>query len=163
MSPDVAMPPALPYTTEESERANAEWGANCGPHSLAAALGKSLEEVRPSLQGFPGYMNPTMIRNALAFFGVRPRVTTKLRCKVPCEGISRVQFEGPWLNPGVPPAAAYRYTHWIAQRNGFVLCTAVSRDGWLPVRIWGPALDLEVGPWHITHHYEILVPDLPCL
>jgi hypothetical protein len=38
-------PPLLRYTAADSTAANETWGANCGPHSIAAALGLSLEQL----------------------------------------------------------------------------------------------------------------------
>ncbi len=168
---DVAYPsvrpsdrPTLAYSLCDSDRANDKWGANCGPHALAAALGLSLAEVRDALNRFPGFSTPTLIEEALEYFGVRYRVTRGLKTKVFCRGINRIQWEGSWLNPGVPKAAAYKHTHWVAYRDGWIVCTAVEGASakWVPAWWWQTALKFEVPhPWHITHHYQVAPLRIP--
>lgn len=143
----------LRYTLEDSERAHNTWGASCGPHSLAAALGLTLEEVRTVLPNFKGWMNPTMMTRALLDLKRVHNLRHHLKTQEPCEGICRVQWEGSWLNPGVPPAAAYHHTHWIAHRDGHVLCTATVNDEWVPFQVWKAYLQQAGKPWHFTHHY----------
>lgn len=148
-----APPPALAFSRADSDAANEAWGANCGPHSLAAALGLTLAQVRPHLGAFRGWMSPTMIARALASLGAPYRLRQGLRTSTLCPGISRVQWEGPWLDPGVPPAAAYAHTHWVAHVGGWVLCSVVDPSGWVAIADWGNALRRENRRWHITHHY----------
>lgn len=148
----IAEPPLL-YTRAESEAAHREWRANCGPHALAAALGKSLEQIRRSI-AFKGWMNPTMIGEALRACGQLYMLTKGLRTTELCNGINRVQWEGPWLDAGRPPAAAYAHTHWVAHFNGWVLCAACAPAEWLPISAWKAIVAAEYEPWHITHHYQ---------
>lgn len=148
-------PPPLKFTISDSDRANTEWGANCGPHALAAILGKTLDEVRPSLGEFPGYTNPTRLGAALRHFGVPYELVKGMKSNTLCQGINRVQWEGPWLNPGVPVAAAYYQTHWVAQCGGQVLCTVVCSFRWIPVKWWAEHLAGAEKKWHITHHYRL--------
>lgn len=143
----------LRYTRADSERAHNEWGASCGPHSLAAALGLTLDEVRAVLPAFKGWMNPTMMGDALRSLGKRYDLKKGLKTQVPCEGICRVQWEGSWLNPGVPPAVAYHHTHWVAHHEGHVLCTASVAELWVPFETWKAWLRQAGKPWHFTHHY----------
>lgn len=152
-------PPPLPYIREQSARANARWGANCGPHALAAATGRGLDEVEAGLAGFRGWVNPTMIGAALRSMGVAYSMRKGLRTRDLCGGINRVQWEGRWLDPGVPPAAAYRHTHWVAHREGLVLCTIADPARWVTVAEWESALAASGhGAWHVTHHYRIAPP-----
>ena len=107
-----------PFTEEESRQALDEWGANCGPNALAFALGKTLDEVRPLLVGFEEkrYTNPTMMRDALSRAGVsfqiqKPRADDTMFQKT--KSLVRIQWHGPWTEPGANPRWAYRQTHWI--------------------------------------------------
>jgi hypothetical protein len=151
------MKPLL-YTDQDSESAEATWKASCGPHSLAAACGKRLEEVRAALVNYRGWMNPTQMKAALGALGQGFALRSHLRTQELCSGINRVQWEGPWLNPGVPPRVAYYHTHWVAHFDGWVLCTACAPAKWIPVEIWRSAHlnDDPPSPFHITHHYEFV-------
>jgi hypothetical protein len=154
----------LHFTEEQSDLANAEWGANCGPHSLAAALALDLETARRFMPEFAGkgYTNPTMMAAALARVGVTPVITKGLKTRDLCEGISRIQWEGPWLKPGVPAGAAYYHTHWVASACDMVLCTCTA-IAWLPAITWRQHLTgvcatiSRCTGWHITHHYAFEV------
>lgn len=146
----------LLYTEADSERAHKEWKASCGPHAIAAACGKKLDEVRPVLVNFKGWMSPTMVSNAIGALGMTDVLyQTKLKTDQLCNGISRVQWEGKWLNPGVPARVAYFHTHLVAHFNGFVLCTVCRAHEWIPVNSWRHFLEKNDSPFHITHHWRI--------
>jgi len=156
----------LMFNAADANAANDAWGANCGPLSLAAALALDLPTVRTFIPNFEqkGYTNPTMMEAALVKAGIRYTRTTKLMTQVPCEGLNRIQWEGPWLKPGVPPMAAYGYTHWIAYSEGRVFCSAVVLIGWLPMAEWREEIARvckeeikRCTGWHITHHYAFEV------
>lgn len=147
--------PSLAYTRAQSDEAQRSWGANCGPHSLAAALAISLSEVQVHLGDFRGWMSPSMIERALISLGRRYERRQGLRTATLCRGISRVQWHGPWLDPGVPAAAAYAHTHWVAQLEGWVLCTVVDASAWVFVGDWGSELRRQGRSWHVTDHYEL--------
>lgn len=155
MSTAATPPIPLPYTRAESDEARKAWGANCGPHALAAALGKSLDDARLCLPGFRGWTNPTMMGAALRACGAVFRLTKNLRTAQLCDGINRLQWEGPWLNPGVPARVAYQHTHWIAHFDGWVLCTAVNPYQWERREVWSAWLANEGERWHVTHHYAL--------
>lgn len=72
-----------------------------------------------------------------------------------CNGINRIQWEGKWLNPGVPARAAYRHTHYVAHRDGWVLCTACINDEWLPVDVWRAFVAQAEKPFHVTHYWGL--------
>lgn len=107
-----------PFTEDESQAAYDEWGANCGPNALAFALQIPLTEVRGKIPGFEAkrYTSPTMMKAALenlrAPFAVVPPSRSAMFQWEPC--LVRIQFCGPWTEPGANPKWAYRQTHWIA-------------------------------------------------
>jgi hypothetical protein len=105
------------FTIEDADRAHKEWGANCGPGALAAITGLTLDEVRPHMGDFErkGYTNPTLMNFALRRIG---RPWRKIGATWPRYGLVRIQWEGPWMDPGVPMPARYRYTHWIGSALG---------------------------------------------
>ncbi len=77
--------------------------------------------------------------------------------EMPAHGLARLQWEGKWLNPGVPKVVAYGYTHWVAAWDNWVFDTAAETFGWIPVEEWKAATDIfatrEFEGWHVTHHY----------
>ena len=40
------------FTWEDANRAQEEWGANCGPGAVALMLGWTLDEIRPYMGRF---------------------------------------------------------------------------------------------------------------
>lgn len=157
----------LRYTEADSDRAHDEWRANCGPHTLAAALALTLDQARALLTDFEarGLMNPTMMETALARAAWSYVATKGLYTSTLCEGINRIQWEGSWLNKGVPIGAAYARTHWVAAAAGFVLCTACAPAMWLPEERWRHLIAQRCREeikgctgWHVTHHYAFPCP-----
>jgi hypothetical protein len=147
--------PILRFTEAESDRAHEEWKASCGPHSIAAACQLTLEEVRRAMPPYKGWMSPTMVGETLRSLG-RPYTLRKgMKTRELCEGINRIQWEGKWLNPGVPARVAYFHTHYVAHRAGWVLCTACLTASWIPVHVWQRVLleEPDPSPFHVTHHY----------
>jgi len=149
----------LAFNADDSQRAHADWGANCGPHALAAACGKSLEAIHKVIPQFRGWMGPTEIEAALKALHITARKTPNLNTKTPCNaGISRIQWHGPWLNPGSKDA--YKHTHWIAGRNYGIYDTLYpEKTGmWIPLAEWRPLIEnhvrLHFAGWHITHWYQ---------
>lgn len=146
----------LVFNQQDSDRAHKEWKASCGPHAIAAACGKNLDEVRAVLVNFKGWMSPTMVSNALGALGMTDILyQTKLKTDALCNGINRVQWEGKWLNPGVPAKVAYFHTHLVAHFYGFVLCTTCLDAEWIPVANWRDHLLENDWPFHITHYWHI--------
>jgi hypothetical protein len=155
------------------QKASNEWGANCGPGAVAGVLGMTLDDLRPHLVDFEqkGYTNPTLMWRILKGLGVRfsYRGGDLGRSNWPEFGMARVQWEGPWTQPGVPPAARYRHTHWVGshRHDGAVSVfdvNCICVGGWVTVTEWSekvvPWLLHECEPrasglWHITHAVEI--------
>ena len=158
----------LRFTPEQAERAYNDWGCNCGPTALAAIMGMTLDDVRPLIPGFDAkhYTNPTMMNEALRSIG---RPWAKIGAIWPKYGLVRVQWEGPWTNPGVPMRARYRYTHWIGAEIGRASigvfdCNALGNGtGWSDLKDWAAIIVPHLtggyprasGAYHLTHALQI--------
>jgi hypothetical protein len=160
-----------PFTKEDAERAFDEWGANCGPGAVAAIMGMSLDDVHPIMvaEGFEAkhYTSPSMMNAVLRRIG---RPWRKVGAVWPSYGLVRVQWEGPWTDPGVPVWARYRYTHWIgvARRDGgdtgiFDINCMNNGTGWCALADWQSVVVPYIlrqysrasGKWHLTHVIEV--------
>ena len=164
----------LPYTEEESLAAYRGWKAMCGHHSIAAATGRPLEDVRTSGVKLCGWMNPSMISQCLRALKVSynkvPVTQTTLQLFETLKqnqgsAVLRVQFLGPWMKG--PAAAQYRRTHYIATGNDRVMDPALDTNvildfsTWLA---WAHGGYAEVCPgscgftfthaWHLMHRAE---------
>jgi hypothetical protein len=168
------------FTWQDAERAAEEWGCNCGPSAIAAITGLSLDEVRPHMGDFEKkrYTNPTLMWAALQSIGVRfsYRGGDLGKNSWPAHGLCRIQFEGPWTEPGVNPKWAYRQTHWVAASRhegeiGVFDINAIGNgSGWCLLEHWvgeivpwiiREAVPRANGGWHITHSVEIPRPLSP--
>jgi hypothetical protein len=168
------MLPKIVFTPDQVEQAANEWGFNCGPGALCAALNLTPDELRPHLLDFEskGYTNPSLMHNILGRLkvpfrtiyradeqGIHPR---------PSLGLMRVQWGGPWTQPGVPMGARYRQTHWVALADDYVFdINAIHEGGWLFYAVWKqhlvPWLMNECCPrgdrtWWATHVLELNLP-----
>lgn len=172
------MIPTPRFTNEEAERAHDEWRFNCGPSALAVMLGLTIEQVRSHMGDFEakGYTNPTLMRAALTSAGARFRWTRfapGMSQRMPEFGLARIQWAGPWTRRGVPPAAAYRHTHWVGSMysptltdpHGVWDINALNNgSGWVSLGHWSnlvvPAIlaacePKASGAWWTTHFVEI--------
>jgi hypothetical protein len=143
---------SLRFTLADAERASDEWGCNCGPSALAAVTGRTLDEIRPLMGEFEKkrYTNPTLMFECLKRSGANWWTVAG----VPTHGLIRVQWEGPWTAPGVPPRVAYRHTHWIGIKNplhasmldqvhrtaGIFDINAMNSGGWIAYTDWATIL-----------------------
>lgn len=139
----------LQAVTDLDDPALDEWGANCGPAALAAALGRSkIADVREAVSEggkFRGYMSITNMKAAIPRAGGRitaswskPRnaalATTGGEPIIVC-----IQWGGRWIN--VPRVAA-QFRHFIVYRHGFVGTTGPwvfdinAPNGWMPADQW---------------------------
>jgi hypothetical protein len=121
-------PVELKFTQADALAAYQSWRCTCGPAALAAALGLTLDAVRPACEaaGFGGkvtWMSPTMMAAAVANAGgaITRRHPMEARSRLfPGAGLARIQFGGPWCEPGANPKWAYWHTHWVAAWRGGV-------------------------------------------
>ena len=159
----------LHFTEQDAIRAFDEWGSNCGPGAIAAIAGLSLDELRPHLGDFEKkkYTNPLLMYQILRSLNLKtsmrkpPQWTTF--------GLVRVQWEGPWMDPGVPIAARYRHTHWVGaatvnERVGVFHINCMNSGGWVSLDDWSRVIAPYLiehhakkanGKWHITHAIEV--------
>lgn len=157
------------FTLEDGRRAQEEWGANCGPGAIAAIMGMTLDEIRPfmSAAGFDAkhYTNPSMMNDVLRRIG---RPWRKIGATWPRYGLVRVQWEGPWTEPGVPMRVRYRHTHWIGAETGgssigvFDINCMNNGSGWVSLADWESIVvpwllegTKANGKWHTTHAIEV--------
>lgn len=171
--PGLSPAPVPPlFTPADAERAYDAWGCNCGPTALAAICGLTLDEARALLPGFDRrrYTNPSMMSHALREAGRGSRQIDPVDC-FPAWGLLRVQWEGPWMAPGVPIAARYRYTHWVGAHRrasdgeqGVFDCNQMDNgSGWGSLENWRAItapwiighIPRASGAWHITHAIEV--------
>jgi hypothetical protein len=155
-------------THQEVQKASSDWGFNCGPGAICAALNITPSELRPHLGDFEAkrYTNPRLMTATLGRLGVAWRQVYRSEDPngvLPILNLAlvRVQWGGPWTNPGVPMMARYRQTHWIAVRNKSTEVfdvNAVHLNRWLPRKVWSdqlvPWLCREVVPqWDGRHWF----------
>ena len=165
------------FTADDLDRANDAWGCNCGPGSVAAICGLTLDEVRPlfAAAGFDAkrYTNPTMMFEVLNAVG-KPWQLSRVAAHVPRWGLCRIQWHGPWTHADANPRWAYRYAHWIGaaiRRSDDVIGvfdvnamrSTETGQGWTSLADWEarirPVITAEIrrasGGWHITPAIEV--------
>lgn len=174
----------LKLTRIDAQNASDEWGFNCGPAAACAVLGMTPDAIRPHLGDFEvkRYTNPTLMASILHSTG--STFCRKFESPRYCEdwetggvwpvyGLVRIQWGGQWTRHGVPMAARYRHTHWVASRarpiNSLVSheifdINAIQFGGWLSFREWSNDLTPWLirqcepksdGTWWPTHCWEI--------
>ena len=164
------------FSATDMEQANESWGANCGPGAVAAICGLTLDEVKLRFvaEGFidKRYTNPSMMYGVLQSIERATGTMTWYRAGKdwPRWGLARIQWEGPWTEPGVPMRARYRYTHWVGAARGangigvFDINAMANGSGWCSQADWihniVPWILLACVPrangrYHITHAIEV--------
>ena len=183
-------PYEYPYTIYQLHAAMDSWGLNCGPGALAAMLGiDDLDVVAVHIPHFRErhYTNPSMMQAALRSLKVKWHEVDDSEdsaaldsggnpmLKWPEYGLMRIQWEGPWLEPGVPPAAAYKHTHWIGcitGSEGFPGSMIFDfNTGWETPESWEAGVVKDItgqtkratGGWHPTHRWELELPTPPAV
>jgi hypothetical protein len=151
--------PKLAFSEKESSDAKKQWEGNCGPHALAAAVGISLKDVRTALpRDFRGTMSPTQMTEALGNLRIKCVITKRLNTKDLRNGLGYVQWTGRCLRSSYK-SERYRYTHWIASRDGWVFETMTQTFGWMKEDAWRKEFDrisLSVGTgWYFWQWFEL--------
>lgn len=178
--PPIRLRETLAFGDIDSEAAWSDWGFNCGPAAACAVLGLRPSDIRPWLGDFESkrYTNPSMMRRVLTELGVRFRVVHQSDLEPttpvvwPLYGLVRIQWDGPWTAPGVPLAARYRKSHWIAYQAASLTApasvfdiNAIKSGGWISEPMWRLRLvpwivtscvEQGTGRWWPTHCYEVL-------
>ncbi len=121
------------YTPPDILEVYESWKASCGPVALAAILSRPVMECRHLFPGYKGYVNPSMMTNALRLAGVKYRQHGGITGK---QALLFIQIEGPWEAPGVPIAAAYKHTHWVANVGPPPMVFDVNLGGWEHGHLW---------------------------
>jgi hypothetical protein len=174
---------AIQFSERAADNACEEWGFNCGPGAVCGLLGLRPEDVRASFGAefeAKGYTNPTLMCASLRVLSVQfavhitPNQNAPFADQIgayewPRFGLARVQWDGPWVGPGIPIAARYRKTHWVASvrsdsKHLIFDVNIVRFGGWCPVENWSadvvPWLLKEAEPkangrWWVTHSIEV--------
>lgn len=133
------------YLPPDLDDARKRWRAMCGHGALAAALGVPVNAVRPYFDK-GGWVNIPIMKEALNRSGCRWRRVD--RPEAGQTGVALIQFLGPWSDPGVSPAEACRYRHWVAARGGLVW--DVNWPEWQSHDIWKARLREELLPPNAT-------------
>lgn len=173
------------FDRDDAQAAADAWGFNCGPAALCAVLGMTPNEIRPHMGDFErkGYTNPTLMGDVLLSLGVRTKLIFRGNNAMPSGsvpwpqwGLVRVQWGGPWTEPGVPMRVRYRHTHWVASRrtrpiggtrlyhNDVFDVNAMCEGGWISSVEWAAGLvpwllrqcePKAHGDWWPTHCIEV--------
>lgn len=130
------------FTAPELAEARRTWGCNCGPAALAHFARCRLEEARDAIPGFadkrytsPSMMQAGLVNLAMPWNDVGASASLFIMHR---PALVRVQFTGPWTQPGANPKWAYRHTHWIVtwrddERGPMVFdvnCLVAPYEGW---------------------------------
>jgi hypothetical protein len=163
-------PPRLAFTEKDANKAFEEWGCNCGPGSLAAIIGKTLDEVRYHIPKFEErkYTNPKMMYKALN--NLKIKYDNSSNIFFPRYGLARIQWDGPWMASHIPEYRKWRHTHWIGScirtldNIGIFDINAINSGGWISLDSWESVIVPHIlsecepnstGKWSITHSLEI--------
>lgn len=125
----------------------ARFKLNCGPCALAALLGRPVVSVRDWFPAYPlkPWCNLLGMCAALDAAGVPYQRCSPGGKNLPAKGLAFLQWEGPWLAPGVPIGAAYQRCHWIGVVGEMVY--DVNAREWVPRTEW----EADVIPHLIAH------------
>lgn len=137
-------------------------GANCGPASFAAALECDVLGIMEYFPQFPKkpYTTIKQMRDSFFCSGIAVK---EVSCLFPSNGVSLLQFLGPWTSKRSP--RVLRYTHWVAVKGDLIY--DLNWGGWLPLISWEAIvfpMFKEINPritgWRILHsfHFDTRLP-----
>lgn len=151
----------LRFNHDDACKAAEAWGANCGPSALAFAAGVHIDEVIGWIPGFDKkrYTSPTMMKAGIERAGLRIAKDSR-KDEMPNMGLARIQWHGPWTQPGMNPRWAYNYTHWIARNSIYVFdinCGVVEFHKWHEetARMIMKLIGRCNGLYSVTHCWEV--------
>jgi len=112
----LSFPDFIPW---DVEIARLNFGANCGPSSLAAILGKEVCRVMCYFPHFEysRWTNLTQMRRAFDEAGYSVKVR---RCELPTHGVALIQWLGPWTKRDFFSRWSLIHTHWVAVSENYV-------------------------------------------
>lgn len=155
------------YRPTDVAAANVRFGASCGHAALAAILGCEVERAWRAGQAiFAGksWVSAPAMEQVLR--DTRPgnwRVGSSER-QFPVRGLALLQWDGPWMAPGLPFGAQLARTHWVAVDRvpAGEMVYDINQDGWLPRAAWELstipmllALHKRATGWHVRRTYEV--------
>lgn len=108
-------------------------GANCGPASLAALVGRNICEIMDLFPNFPEkpYTNIPRMHAALRKTGLAFR---REAAGFPSDGLVLLQVEGPWTAPKRASYDAAYHRHWVSVRWDHIY--EVNLESWVPRQVW---------------------------
>lgn len=163
--------PPLRFDASGAQSLFDTYGPNCGPcgpGAIAAIAGVTLEDaidaVGPKWLHLKG-TTEVMLTQALDRLGQRWTQTSPTH---PVFGLTRIQWDGPWLRD-TDPFEKYRHSHWvgIARSDHTHLVfdiNAISAGGWISFVEWdahlrpwllGRTEPQATGGWLISDTYEV--------
>jgi len=158
------------YRPTDVAKSNEQLGATCGHAALAAILGREVWDVFAASESIffgKSWVSAPMMEQALLEICPRNWRPGIARGQMfPTRGLVLMQFEGPWMAPGLPFGAQLAHTHWIAidrraQHDVWVYDINQSR-GWETHDHWDTVTlqslmdhHKRATGWHIRRSYEV--------
>lgn len=106
----------------DMDEANREWKANCGPCSLAALLGGSVQQMRPAFPHFPGKAGTTIehMQFALRHFGLRHSMRYGIHSRIPDFGLITVVWPKNPTGQRINKRSERAVYHWVCKFGDYV-------------------------------------------
>lgn len=163
------------YRPTDIDAANASLGASCGHAALAAITGREVKDVWHSARlAFEArqYVSAPAMEDALSLVVSRLNWRHGSSARVfPVRGLVLIQWEGPWMAPGLPFGAQLARTHWIAvdRTDAGEMIYDINQDGWRMTADWERATVPQIiatikratGAYHVRKAYEVQPNILP--
>ena len=136
------------------------WGANCGPCSLAAVLGVSVEAVRPFMDsGWERRRYTNLMHMYAALRNAGAKVSPTPGTEFPAHGLAFIQWKGPWDSHVL---RAYQHTHWLGI-DGEMVYDLNADASWVKRDLWKKAMPVLIrdemkgatGDWYVRKGIEV--------